>query len=80
MEAKIEYPCKWEYRIIGEDEDKIRDFVFELLDKQYGLERKNASSNGKYISLHLIVEVDNEEERNLIFQKLLNFEAIKMVI
>lgn len=80
MASKIEYPCKWEYRIIGEDEDKIKDFIFEFLDKKYELERKNTSSGGKYISLHLVVEVDKEEERNSIFQRLLNFEAIKMVI
>ncbi|WP_104697976.1 MULTISPECIES: HP0495 family protein [unclassified Helicobacter] len=80
MEAEIKYPCKWEYRIIGDDEDRIKGAVFEVVDKEYQLSKKNTSAKGNYVSMHLIVEVENEQMRNEIFQKLQKLPFIKMVI
>ncbi len=79
-EAKISYPCKWEYRIIGDNEQKIQDAVFELIDKEYLLEKKNQSSKGNFVSMHLIVGVESQEERDYFFQSLLKNPSIKMII
>lgn len=79
-QQKIEYPCKWEYRIIGDNEQAIREAVFEIVDREYQLSVANHSANKRFISMHLITEVKTEEERNLIFQDLLKKPNIKMVI
>ena len=78
--SQINYPCKWEYRIIGEEREVIEKQVFDLMLKPYSLEVKNRSKQGKFISMHLIVEVDSEEDRNQIFRKLQQIERVKMVL
>ncbi|PAF52598.1 DUF493 domain-containing protein [Helicobacter sp. 13S00477-4] len=76
----ITYPCEWEYRIIGENEDKIKEAVFETMPRVYQLETKNRSSKGRFISLHAKIITNSEEERNEIFTKLSKHPEIKMVI
>ncbi|PAF53072.1 DUF493 domain-containing protein [Helicobacter sp. 13S00482-2] len=77
---EINYPCEWEYRIIGEDIAKIQEAVFEIAPRKYDLQEKNKSSKGRFVSLHLKILVNNEEERNHIFCALKNHKEIKMVI
>ncbi len=76
----ISYPCKWEYRIIGENKTRIEQIVGEILEKPYTLELKNHSHQNRFVSMHLMVDVDNEEERNNIYSLLSNHPEIKMVI
>lgn len=76
----ITYPCEWEYRIIGEDEMKVKEAVFEIAPRKYDLQEKNKSSKGRFVSLHLKIIVNSEEERNQIFSALCKHKEIKMVI
>lgn len=78
---KIEYPCEWEYRIIGPDEENMRNAVVEILKaKQYTLFFSNISKAGKYISFALKTIVATEKERNEIYVFLRGHPAIKSVI
>ncbi|MCE3039975.1 YbeD family protein [Helicobacter anatolicus] len=79
-QAGIDYPCVWEYRIIGDNQEAICAAVFEILTRPYELKVANHSKKGRFISMHLSTEVLNQEERDLIFQKLLKSPSIKMVI
>ncbi|PAF41277.1 DUF493 domain-containing protein [Helicobacter sp. 11S02596-1] len=76
----ISYPCEWEYRIIGENEDKIKAAIVEIMPRSFALELKNKSSGGRFISLAVKIAVNTEEERNEIFAKLTTHPEIKMVI
>ncbi len=76
----IKYPCEWKYAIIGEDEKVISNIVSEIIKKPYILELKNHSKKGKFISLHLVVNVDSEEQRNEYFKLLSTHKDIKMVL
>lgn len=84
----ITYPCKWEFRIIGESEQRLRQIVQEITQeiackiaqKPYELIIKNHSSKGRFISMHLDIEVADEIERNAIYSALSAHPEIKMVL
>lgn len=78
---KIDYPCEWEYRIIGLDEEELRRLVSEILKaKQYTLSFSNISKAGKYISLSLKTIVATEVKRNDMYISLRKHPAVKSVI
>jgi len=78
---QIKYPCKWEYKIIGTDVDSILKAIEEAsYGIKYEVKPSNVSKKGKYFSLNLRLEVPSEVVRNLIFEKLENHSAVKMVL
>ena len=77
----IEYPCDWQYKIIGTDTDemiKAIELAVEGLD--YKITSSNISSKGNYFSLNLKVFVTSEVIRDIIFAKLKDNDFIKMVL
>ena len=80
-EAEIEYPCEWGFRIIGTHEKLIRQLVLDVLgDLAHSLEPSNTSATGKYVSLHLRVQVRDEAHRNEVHAALMADEAVKIVL
>lgn len=78
---KINYPCEWEYRIIGTNEESLKLAVSEILgNKKYVLSFSNISKTGKYISLSLSAFVENEDTRNRIYISLRKHTAVKSVL
>lgn len=89
QKPKIEYPCQWGYKVIGNDEETVHKAIRNCLSECFepGEELKSleiggsrVSGGGKYVSVGLTIEVMNEEERNIIFQALADRPEIKMVI
>jgi putative lipoic acid-binding regulatory protein len=77
----ISYPTKWGYKVIGTDEEVLRKAVDSVLTNfEYSLKFSNKSSKGKFISLTISIIVQDENERNSIFNNLKNHTTIKMVI
>ncbi len=77
----IDYPCEWEYKIIGKDVDALLILIEEVTaGLEYNVTPSNISSGGKYYSLNLNVEVPNELIRNLIYEKLQSSAHVKFVI
>ena len=77
----IEYPCDWEYKVIGTDVDemiKAIELITEGMD--YKISPSNVSSKGNYFSLNLTVFVPSEVIRDIIFVKLESNEFVKMVL
>ena len=78
---KIEYPCAWQYKLIGMNSDDIKQAVREIIaEHNHTLAHSNTSSSGKYISLSLDLEVHSEEHRDHFFMRLREHIAIKFVI
>jgi putative lipoic acid-binding regulatory protein len=78
---KIDYPVKWDYKIIGKDVDILLKAVEEVLPGlQYEVKFSNVSSNEKYYSLNVSVTVTSEALRDIIFQKFSDHPDIKIVI
>lgn len=77
----IEYPCNWDYKIIGTDVDQMISVIEKTVEgMEYNISSSNVSSKGKYFSLNLKVFVTSEAIRNIIFEKLESSDYVKMVI
>lgn len=77
----IDYPCDWDFRLIGFDQESIQKAVTEILpDSPYEIEPGNESAGGKYVSMILIKQVSSDDERTGLYEKLKNHSAIKMVL
>jgi putative lipoic acid-binding regulatory protein len=78
---EIKYPTRWEYKIIGSDVDEMLAAVEECIQGlNYQVASSNVSSNENYFSLNVNLIVPSEIVRDIIFQKLSNHPAIKIVI
>ena len=77
----INYPCVWSYRIIGQDDQLLRNAVSNAVgDKEHQISFANQSSGGKYQSLNVEVRVHSEEERADIFERLRKDPNVKVVL
>ena len=80
---EIEYPCPWQYRLIGEDEAAMRAALADCLGsdaERCVLSTGNRSTGGRYLSLQVELIVMNEEERLEMYRRLAEHPAIKMVL
>ena len=80
QKPNITYPCKWEYRIIGKDEKKLRELIFEIMPREYEIKCGKNSAQGHYVSLYVELVVQSENERNEIFSALQKSQEVKMVL
>ena len=76
---EIEYPCDWEYRLIGRSGDLIQTAVETLIPKEHNLAFSHKSKSGKFISFVLTVHVQSEDER-LSYYHMLNETQVIMQI
>lgn len=77
----IQYPCEWNYRIIGTDvEEIIKVIEAAVAGLEYEIYSSNVSSNGNYFSLNLKVFVPSEIIRDIIFSKLNDSVFVKIVL
>lgn len=77
----IEYPCEWNYKVIGTDVDEmIKAIELAVEGMNYEINSSNVSSKGNYFSLNLKVLVPSEIIRDIIFSKLNNSIFIKIVL
>ena len=89
QKPQITYPCSWGFKVVGTDEDALRAAIKECLhenlnadsgDRSFELGFSRASSKGNYISLTLNLVIQDEEERNTLFQALAGRPEVRMVI
>ena len=77
----IEYPCNWDYKVIGTDVDEMIKLIEQsVAGMDYKISSSNVSSKGKYFSIKLTVFVNSEVIRDIIFEKLKASEFVKMVL
>jgi len=66
--AKVDYPCRWLYKVIGSDGEQLSLALAEIIDcEACHISPSNSSRTGKYICLNVEVPVENEEQRNSIY-------------
>ena len=80
-EKQILYPCRWLYKVIGSDQNRIVEAIEEVVgDIHYTVSLSNTSSKGKYHCLNLELIVSSEKNRNSLYQALKAHPAIIMVL
>ncbi len=67
---EIEYPCEWDYRLIGRSEESLRTAVAGIAPADHKIAPGKESKQGKYISLCLTMQVIHEEQRLQVFAAL----------
>ena len=76
----IEYPCEWQYQIIGPNEEQIRAAVAEIVTAPFTLTATQTSKTGKYHSLRLRTTVASEEVRTSIYSALSQHPSVMVVM
>lgn len=76
----IEYPTIWEYRVIGKDRDLLQARIAQVLKKDFTLQEGRSSSKGKFVSLIAKVRVENQDQRDAIFQALKQSQEVIIVL
>jgi len=80
-EEKIEYPCKWLYKVIGRERVALEKALEEVVPgSSSSMKGSNISNKGNYLSFNIEIYVKSEEERNRIYEKLKNHPAVKVVL
>ncbi|MDX9834089.1 MAG: DUF493 domain-containing protein [Desulfobulbus sp.] len=78
---RIDYPCRWQYRIIGEDRTAMLTAISAQVDVgSCVIADGNASSGGRYLSLNLEMTVNDEPQRLRLYQVLGDHPDIRMVL
>ena len=78
---ELTYPCSWSYKLIGYKKEAIEEAILDVISqKEHKLTHSNLSKTGKYISMNLNLVIQNEDERNFIFDALKKHQNIKMVL
>jgi uncharacterized protein len=77
----IQYPCRWHYRLIGEDPVALhRAITTRVAVAACVISEANVSSGGRFCSLNLEVTVRDEAERLRLYQLLSGDPAVRMVL
>ncbi|GHV04709.1 hypothetical protein AGMMS50229_06600 [Campylobacterota bacterium] len=78
---QIDYPCEWEYRLIGRDAATMATAAMGAVGgTAHKLEPSHTSSKGSFVSMRLIVNVSSEEERLAIFEALRASKSILQIL
>ncbi len=78
---EIDYPCNWQYKVIGENQDAIKQAIMDIAAPvPVVITYSHSSSSGKYHSLNANIEVQDEEARLAIYRALHDHPAIKVVL
>jgi hypothetical protein len=77
----IEYPCAWQFRVLGEDERQLRQVVADIFsDRLHQVTTGNTSSGGKYCSIEVATQVSSEADRDAKFRLVGSAMGVRMVL
>ncbi|MBU0944376.1 MAG: DUF493 domain-containing protein [Proteobacteria bacterium] len=77
----ISYPCTWLYKVIGTDEDALRQAIQVVCGEDTAqISRSHTSSGGKYCSLNVEIEVESDEIRLAYYKNLTSHAVVKIVM
>ncbi|MBZ0182603.1 MAG: DUF493 domain-containing protein [Melioribacteraceae bacterium] len=77
----IEYPCKWTFKVIGNDLEKMIAAMEEVSTGfEYEITSSNISKKGNYFSMNLIVLLNSDTERISIYNLLSERPCIKYIL
>ncbi len=78
---KIDYPCTWQYKIIGISKADICRVVESVVQEQpYVLTDSHVSRSGRYVSMNLEMTVHDEEQRLALYRIMGDDPAIKVIL
>ena len=80
-EPKITYPRWWTYAIIGPDEEGLRMAIGTVTrGHQHKVAFSKESAHKRYVSLHVEIWVESEQQRNELFQAFKTHPQVRIVL
>lgn len=77
----LQYPCQWEYRIIGADLEAVMAAITKIMaGRSYCCEPGHTSEGGRWCTVVVSLEVADEAERVGLYEALRDNAAVKMVL
>ncbi len=81
VKARIEYPCRWTYKVIGENLDGMRAAIAALASGgDCAVTLSRSSSADRYHCLNVDREVESEADRVSLYEALRKHPAVKIVL
>jgi hypothetical protein len=80
QKVSIDYPCLWFYKVIGSDEAGMRAAIADATAGAGDVTASRSSAAGKFVSLNIAVQVENEQRRIAIYEALRKVPSVKMVL
>ena len=82
---KIEFPCDYSIRVMGDKSDDFIERVFAIIQShapelQRDRVKSKDSSKGRFMSVHVMIVATGEDQLHNIHRSLLTYDAVKMVI
>ena len=78
---ELTYPCSWSYKLIGHEKEALEKAIHDVIvEREHDLTHSNNSKAGKYVSMNLDLVIQNEDERNFIYEALKQHQNIKMAL
>ena len=81
---EIQYPCRWQYRLIGEDRELISAAVRAAVGASgvdlCTITEGNVSTGGRYRTITLELDIKDEEERLRLYNFFSDHPAIRLVL
>ena len=77
----IEYPCRWTYKVIGDDREEIHIAVREIFqDRSCDVSLSRTSRRGTYHCMNVETTVFSDEDRQALFALLSRHPVVKIVL
>lgn len=82
---KIEFPCSYPLKVVGDAADDFREFVVAVLERHAGPIEMDAlqviaSRNGRFLSVRATIIATGETQLQALFQELKASGRVHMVI
>ena len=78
---RIDYPCRWVYKLIGRDMKLLRNAVEEVLsDRSCSAVPSRSSKGGAYHCLNVEMTVQSEPDRLDFYERLRQHPAVIMIL
>ena len=78
---EINYPCIWQYKVIGRERDRIEQAIKEICAPvPVTISFSHSSSSGKYHSYNAEIEVQDDEARLALYRALHAHPDIQVVL
>ena len=78
---ELEYPCKWEYKVVIKSEKNISPITKEIFEmREHIVKESKTSSKGRFSSYNIKLTVTSDEDRTSIYKILHAHKDIKMVV
>lgn len=77
----IDYPCEWGYRVVGADEQRVREAIATVFaGRAHTVKLSNRSRTGKYCSLEATTTVTDDEDRVTLARRLGSHPEVRVVL